>query len=143
MASMIGGGLILRMSRVHVRIRHLYRITSNGSFTFTLLSFIDLDTTVAMLTTSLSTLALPLAFSVLSTRALSMPLQEDLQQPPEFRSVRLETQSRTHSTSLITRDANHTKNTLIDIINESDMEVWSYLVHSLSASIYLTRVVCC
>jgi hypothetical protein len=96
-----------------------------------------------MLTTSLSTLALPLAFSVLSTRALSMPLQEDLQQPPEFRSVQLETQSRTHSASLITRDANHTKDALIDITNESDMEVWSYLVHSLSASIYLTRVVCC
>jgi hypothetical protein len=85
-----------------------------------------------MLTTSISTLALPLAFNVISTQAFSVPLQHDLQQPSGFRFFRLEARSQTHPSPLITRDSNHTTATLINITNESDMEVYSYSIHSLS-----------
>jgi hypothetical protein len=108
------------------RVPYLYIISSNGPFPFPLFSSIDHNAAATMLTTSMSTLALPLALNVISTQAFSAPLQDGLQQPPAFRSFQLEARSKSYPSPLITRDPNHTTATLINITNESDMEVESY-----------------
>ena len=79
-----------------------------------------------MVTTYLSTLALPLVLSVLPIQALTTLHQND---HPEFRSLRFEARPRSRSASPLVRNLNGIVGTLVNMTNESDMEVKSHSVH--------------